>query len=676
MFGIKKEDSFSRKSLKVILFFTVLFSPIVFSLKHYNFFTTPKYVFISFASILCLWFLGKHILESKFLIDKKTKIFIAISTAIVFWLFISSLFGLNFNASFWSNFNRHEGFLTYLFCFILLISSVFAFNKDSIYVPMKAFVFGGLFASFYIYLGPSALGIDLDFLNYSSNAGSFGNTTYAALFLVFPLFISAILFFKEKSKKRFIWLFSFVFILINPVFFNLNDIFAWNIKNFFEIAGDARAGVISIFIGLISSLILYFYRNSNKVYRNISKAASLIIVLVVVFVLFGIFNTESKLRDIIIENNEGARLVYWDIAIDAIYEKPVTGFGLENFSSIHKRDFDPILLSPNYPNEPWADKPHNNLLEIAFSSGIPGLILYLSLVVFLLVSLIRKCFVSEGKDKITASLFFGLIAAYIFQLFFAFDTMLSIQAFFVISGIVSVFCFGEIKAIEKRDLNKLINLGIISLMTIFCILIFYFFSYKIGHESKMLRKMVEMPIPERVLIFEDVMKISPAGSSMTESHFIDYVVKGYRENWASFEPDIREKGEEELRFLLDYSSRKSDENIEDLRFALISSKIANMLFASSEVKDLDLLDISKKYGERAIKNSPGNNVGYQTLSESFILEGKYDEAMKLAEIVVDLNPKAPSAHDLVLFIAKIKKDEALVIEKMEYARSFIPDYNY
>ena len=163
---------------------------------------------------------------------------------------------------------------------------------------------------------------------------------------------------------------------------------------------------------------------------------------------------------------------------------------------------------------------------------------------------------------------------------------------------------------------------------------------------------------------------------MTESQYIDLLIERYKKDWATFTPEVKDGAVKEFQFLLEYSVKKSDKYPEDLRFALVSGKIANVLNTISETKKSDLFDISKKYGVRAINNAPGSEKGYQLLVEVFLLEGKFDTALKFAEMQANLNERVPEFHNLIIYIAKIKKDQKLIDEKMANARKFIPHYEY
>ncbi|MCE9549365.1 O-antigen ligase family protein, partial [Candidatus Nomurabacteria bacterium] len=567
---------------------------------------------------------------------------------------------------------------TYLFCFILFISSLFVFNKESLYSPLKALALGGVISSISVYLSPALFNLNLYFLNNSNNAGTFGNTTYAGLFLVFSIFSALILFFKEKDKikKAPLWLLCTLIIFLCPIFLNTKGIFTGNLSGLLSFIGEARAGFVSIVLGLLIALILYLYFDKRKTFSFVAKVSLVLTIFGSMWLTYGLFNNESRFHNLVVKSGEESRFIYWRMSTISIGQNPVMGIGLENFPSIYQKYFDPILLSPGYPDGAWTDKPHNNILEIAYSGGLVGLMFYLSLVGFILISLIQKVRTSESIERATGALLFGLLTAYFFQLFFAFDTISSLPTFFITIALVSVFCFGEPKLTEKRYINKYLKIFFVVFFIILTFLMIYFFSWKVGQESKMLRKMNSIPVEERISVFKNTITKSGAVGIATESQYIDLVVAKYKSNWSTYSLEIRAKVKKELEYLFEYSKQRSEEYPSDFRMALMSARIGNMLFDISKVKQLEFLEVSKKYGARAVSNSPLNDMGYLTLAETFILEGDLDRAMKFAEMAVNLNPIVPKFHNLVIYIARLKNSQRLIDEKIKEAKKYIPNYEY
>ncbi|MBP6942665.1 MAG: O-antigen ligase family protein, partial [Candidatus Buchananbacteria bacterium] len=73
------------------------------------------------------------------------------------------------------------------------------------------------------------------------------------------------------------------------------------------------------------------------------------------------------------------RLLVWGIALEAIKQKPILGWGYENFQYPFNYFFNPEL------REPWFDRSHNLIIDRLITGGVIGLLVYLS---FLLAPII------------------------------------------------------------------------------------------------------------------------------------------------------------------------------------------------------------------------------------------------------------------------------------------------
>jgi len=82
----------------------------------------------------------------------------------------------------------------------------------------------------------------------------------------------------------------------------------------------------------------------------------------------------------------GSRYSSWQVSFESFREKPIFGWGPENFSVAFDKNYDPSL--PGIEIDPrgwwgthasWWDKPHNILIEYAISAGILGLLAFLGL---------------------------------------------------------------------------------------------------------------------------------------------------------------------------------------------------------------------------------------------------------------------------------------------------------
>ncbi len=101
------------------------------------------------------------------------------------------------------------------------------------------------------------------------------------------------------------------------------------------------------------------------------------------------------------------RLRIWGVAWQAIRERPVLGWGQENFASAMDRHFDPVLAH----QAEWVDRAHNLVLDWLVAGGAVGGLAYLSLFVAALVLLWRR---GRAENAVLAGLLVGDVVALLF----------------------------------------------------------------------------------------------------------------------------------------------------------------------------------------------------------------------------------------------------------------------
>jgi O-antigen ligase/tetratricopeptide (TPR) repeat protein len=82
------------------------------------------------------------------------------------------------------------------------------------------------------------------------------------------------------------------------------------------------------------------------------------------------------------------RTYAWGAAIEGIKERPLLGWGWDNFNIVYSKYYDPRALESGY-TETRFDKPHNFLLEYPIDGGIPLALAYVAVFVALLYEAVK-----------------------------------------------------------------------------------------------------------------------------------------------------------------------------------------------------------------------------------------------------------------------------------------------
>ena len=346
-------------------------------------------------------------------------------------IFIADLFGANFMRSFWSNFERMEGFMTllHLFGYFLVASLVFQteklwqrFFQTSIVASVLMCFYGlfQLFGSFAIHQGSSRLDATL------------GNATYLAVYLLFHIFLTLFLLLRSQDKK---WLkISYGVIL----FLQLYVLYYT----------ATRGAILGLLLGVTLALALVvLFEKQNVKTRKFS--AGILVAILLLLGLFSVFRNArffqespvlSRFSSISAEDSgTKARFLVWNMALQGLKENPVLGWGQENFNLVFNKYYDPKM----YAQEQWFDRTHNVVLDWTISAGLLGMFSYLSIFVFSLYLVWRKIPSFSIVDK---SILTGLFAGYFFQNLFVFDNIASYILFF------SVLAF--LSSLSEKDTSK------------------------------------------------------------------------------------------------------------------------------------------------------------------------------------------------------------------------------
>jgi len=129
-----------------------------------------------------------------------------------------------------------------------------------------------------------------------------------------------------------------------------------------------------------------------------------------------------------------SRLYLWPMAIQGGMERPILGWGQENFSYIFQAEYNPAM----YNMEQWFDRAHNVFLDWFVNAGFIGLVAYLALFVLFLICVWKSSLSIAEKSVLT-----GLLAGYAVHGMFVFDNLASYIMFFFLLGYIDSFKQGR-----------------------------------------------------------------------------------------------------------------------------------------------------------------------------------------------------------------------------------------
>ncbi len=304
--------------------------------------------------------------------------------------------------SFWSTKERMMGVvnLTHFYLWLLILSSVFRTGDD-----WKAL----LKTAWWTGCAVAVIGI-FEWFSATANSrivGTFGNAGFLMAYLVPITFLSFFLWQHETNK------------ILRRMYLGSIPIFLFAV-----FLTASRSGVLALAVGFVVLTVGWLFTSTSqrkgKIFLIVFFGISIMSVLCIYllrtsYLAWGQENLPYFFSRLIYTDFGGDRFAFWKMAIDGFKQRPLFGWGFEQFGTVFDRavDFsgkDAAVL------EPWFDRVHNQFLEILLATGITGCIAYLAYWVSLFWTVLKM----KGKD---ALIFLSALTGTVIVLFFMFETL-------------------------------------------------------------------------------------------------------------------------------------------------------------------------------------------------------------------------------------------------------------
>lgn len=581
-------------------------------------------------------------------------------------LFLSSLLGIDWHKSFWGDDERMRGLfgLLHFLAFYFYIITVFKTSDDRRKLILFVIAVGILVAVFGVAerINP-ALSIDKVSDKVASGhrvMSTAGNSIFLAGYLIFVCFLSLHYYLRYKGYGKWIGLGGF-FLSALVIFFT-----------------GTRGAFLGFLGGLAAMLVLLFFNTTKKKKIIIAISASAFaILLLLVFVadikvlMKNRYWNFSRLTDISLNNAGGARLLLWQSALKAFKERPVFGWGAENFDYAFDKYYNPQFYRGGI-NETWSNRAHNWFLDFLVMGGAPGLAAYLAIFVYLGIALAKK----DNRKKANFA-FSALFSAFLIHSFFAVDdpsTNLMLFAALAVCFLV----FEEGKRIanpegeqapygagyELRITNRY---GVFSFLClfIFSLLLIYFYNLRPLYAGIDFISFRREQIPEQKKILAE--KFLSSGSPYSDYFRFRFATEAFLDAG-----EINDK---------DYAAWALDRAIGEMTIVLRRHSgdysyfhtLGNIYLRKGVLfKDMESLDKAIEIYKRALEISPRRQATIFQLSTTYLFRDKSSEAVKTLKGLVVLDDKIGQSYWrlAVALLADGKKEEAYNAFKDAMKRGF------
>lgn len=442
-----------QKTIEIIIksgVFLALASFFIIAGKLYFPYVTGKQFYFNIVIEIVLWFWLYLVVKFP---ATRPKISV-VAWSLIAWLavlLLSSIFGTDFNLSFWGDAERMLGWfsLAHFFAFYLILITVFK-TKTDWQLLFGGFILSSVILSAYAFLTANGEKYQGN-VNLMSNISTLGNATYVAGVMLFSLYFIAYLWLSTKNYQLKFWYFVSLIAVLGAFFY-----------------ADVSGSITGLFISIFSAaLIIGLLSQNKKVKIYSSLAVGLVVVAVVLAFAYrqaAVFDNNKVgrvLREFSTQSGSlGARTFAWRAGWQGFLERPILGFGWGNFAEPFDKYFQAGLYQLT-PNEEFYDRAHNMVIEMLSTAGIFGLLFYLGLFAAVACSLVkawRRKFITTP----VLAVFSAMFIAYFIHNLAVFDSLANFVNLMAALGFVSWLTVSEIAAADNKAKVK-INPGFIDL---------------------------------------------------------------------------------------------------------------------------------------------------------------------------------------------------------------------
>jgi len=614
--------------------FASLFMPLIVSGKFIFPYIFPKQAFfqivieIIFALYLYLIFIDPRYRPRSSWLWRGILIYFGV-------MVLSAIFGANTYHSFWSNYERMAGVISILHYvgFAFLAANVFK-TKEEWYSFFDISIIASSLQALY------GLGQALGMFTSSGGArldGTIGNASFLAGYMLINAFFALWLFLEKRSIG---WRSFYGAVILLNLFIMYQT--------------ETRGAIVALIFGLfIMFLFFIFARQKDLAQLPFKQPERLKKYAISLFVFLALISgiiwlnrdsafvksspTLNRVTHIsATEATAQTRLLAWQMSWRGFLEKPIFGWGPENYYIVFNKFYNPNL----YPVESWFDRSHNAYFDILVNTGILGMSAYLFCVI-LAFWFLWQAWKKEKIKYFEMAIFMVILIAYGIQNIFLFDTQVTLLLiYFILSFIV----FLSFKTDEAATQIKPVKPNFLFVALLIFMTFFSCYSFNLKPASASLTGISALTylqtgkIAEAVTRFKDAYAIGTFGLPEIAGRAQDAATMIIRQSGISNE--MKPENKEMIIVAIDGLRQSLEKEPQNARFMMM----LGTLYLISVQQDPSYLSQADLILQEALKLSPTRQELYFTLGQVRLYQGRNDEVLPLFQKAIDLNDKVPISH--------------------------------
>jgi O-antigen ligase len=545
---------------------------------------------------------------------------------------ISCFTGVDFHMSFWSNAERMLGVYHILHFFVLYLIAITVFRDWRDWQV----VFTALLLA--------AVGVAINSFNDVDVYSTLGNSLYTAVFMIFAFYFVWILFIhKEGSDEkkgypfaRWFYFLALPFLYIQ--FFKVNK------------AGDT----IGLLMGAATFIFLIGILSKKRLLRIASWVLTLAVVGVIAFAFLFHSNPLISSNRVLTRFNINrptfqTRLLSWEAGIKDFHNHWLLGTGFGNYAITFDKYFQAKFY--NYSkSETYFDRAHNNIIDLTSTTGILGILAYLSIFVAVGIYLTR-IFKRKRIKPIEFCFIISLLVAYLVQNLDVFDSFVTYMCLMIVLAYLNWL---ENTTQDRGNTRALLSTGgqngfadreIIALIAVGLVSTFLIYNYAI--------------LPLRT--FEGVIQ----GQMAFGSNDIETAVQLYKDALANNTPIDRDSRSMYERAVADYAwniSKLPQAQAADAIAFGIEVGLKNIVYNPHD--SLMQMELARVY-----------DAGYKIVTDAALHDAYGKAALQHIDLSIAASPQRIPVYFIKAQMQISQDDIDGAISTLEYAKTIKADYS-
>lgn len=571
---------------------------------------------------------------------------------------LSAIFGENPAKSFWSNFERMEGVVTYFHLFAYFIVASTVLSVRDLWRPYLNFhLFAGVLMALYgVYQWAGLFAIVQDGIRVN---GTLGNAAYLGTYALFNIFLALFLMARERATEtgRQARLVMYGAVALLQVFVLYHT--------------ATRGAVLGLIVGLGVATLLVAVLERKRVWLR--KGALGILIALVLFVggFIAIRNTSFVRESPVLtrfasisltEKTTKSRFMVWDMAYQGFKERPVLGWGMENFNYVFNKYYNPKM----YDQEQWFDRAHNVFFDWLIAGGLPALLAYLSLFGCAVYCIWRPAPLETASGRsvtpslmgradqlsvLEKSVLTGLLGGYFFQNLFVFDNITSLIYFFTILAYIESSSHKPLvqqkNSRETHGVSEDATFAISGGAIILALALVYAVNYN-GYmqNTTFIRALSERSskdgVAHNLALFKETIAYDSFGTSEAREQLAQFSLAGLDKG-----KGLNEAQRDFLVYAASELVAQADRLSHDARY---------QLFAGSFFHRVGQFEKAISYLEKAHELSPAKQTILLELGSAYYNSGNKAKAEEIFKEAYELAPEFSDAEELYLRVAGENKN--------------------